>query len=125
MPKGKPQYCKCGCGVTPSNYRDKFFENWSTGYPYEGTHLYYCSNYGQKNKKGHICSFVVSEICESAHVDHIWPKAQGGANCIHNLRIMCLHCNISKNADITLSAKLYQGKDKNEIARAIKRNIEN
>jgi 5-methylcytosine-specific restriction endonuclease McrA len=55
--------------------------------------------------------------------DHIWPKAEGGTNCINNLRIMCVHCNTSKNKIITASAKVYKGKDKKSIASAIKRKI--
>lgn len=123
MPKGKPQHCECGCGVTPTNYRKKFFETWSTGYPYEDSERYYCSNYGRKDKNGDICSFVVSEKCAMAHVDHIWPKAQGGDDCINNLRIMCSHCNTSKNDDITGTAKACKGKKKNNVANLLKRKI--
>jgi hypothetical protein len=39
----------------------------------------------------------MSEKCSEAHVDHIVPKGKGGLNCINNLRIMCAHCNESKN----------------------------
>lgn len=94
MPKGNQ--CSCGCGVTPSNYRTKFFETWSNGYPFQNCGLYYCANYGMIDKNGDICTFK-STKCPQAHVDHIVAKSKGGPNCINNLRIMCAHCNTSKN----------------------------
>ncbi len=105
MPKGKPKYCDCGCGVTPSTYREKFFEAWPTGYPYQNTGLYYCGNYGNTNDKGYTCNFV-DQRCSKAHVDHVFPKAKGGLDCINNLRIMCSYCNESKNDKETKTAKL-------------------
>lgn len=123
MPKGKTKFCDCGCGVTPSTYRKKFFDTWSTGYPYPDSGMFYCSNFGQLDKNGDVCSFVVSEPCKDAHVDHIWPKAEGGKDCINNLRIMCAHCNTSKNDNVTNSANAYKGKDKYKIAMAIGRKI--
>ncbi len=47
----------------------------------------------------------MSVKCPKAHVDHVIPKAKGGLNCINNLRIMCEHCNISKNASVSRGAK--------------------
>ncbi len=95
MPKA--DYCSCGCGVTPTNYRIKFFKTWSNGYPFQNGGLYYCANFGKKDKNGNICTYK-SEQCPESHVDHIVAKSKGGLNCIHNLRIMCAHCNITKNA---------------------------
>jgi hypothetical protein len=123
MPKGKTSYCECGCGVTPTTYRRKFFEKWANGYPCDDSGLYYCSRYGQTNNKGYTCQTVVSEPSKLIHVDHIWPKAEGGSDCIDNLRVMCVHCNTSKNDTITHTAKCYQGKDSKQIASAIKRKI--
>jgi 5-methylcytosine-specific restriction endonuclease McrA len=97
---GKANYCSCGCGVTPSNYRNKCFERWSKGYPFQNSGLYYCANHGNLDKNGDICTYV-SVKCPKAHVDHVIPKAEGGMNCINNLRIMCEHCNTSKGDDIS------------------------
>jgi 5-methylcytosine-specific restriction endonuclease McrA len=111
MPKGKPQYCKCGCGVTPTNYRKKFFDTWSSGYPL-GDGMYYCANYGQTDSKGNTCLSVAYDRTDSSmHVDHIWPKADGGDDCINNLRPMCMHCNTSKNDNPTKTS--YIAKQKN------------
>lgn len=99
MPKGTASYCACGCGVTPTNYRKKFFDTWNTGYPFQGCGMYYCANYGSLDKNGNLCTFV-SVKCPKAHVDHIVAKSFGGPNCINNLRIMCAHCNESKGAEV-------------------------
>lgn len=125
MPKGKAKYCACGCGVTPSTYREKFLETWSTGYPYVDSGLYYCSRYGQTDEYGYTCWSVVSvsDIDRTFHVDHIIAKAQGGENCIHNLRIMCAHCNTSKNKKSTKSAKACNGMSSDETALYIGNNI--
>lgn len=124
MPKGQPKYCECGCGVTPSNYRKKFFETWATGYPFvDGK--YYCSNYGNTNKFGYTCKFV-REKCPEAHVDHVFPKALGGRDCINNLRIMCAHCNESKNCDTTNSAiKFKDNKSVGKLKKYHQDNINN
>jgi hypothetical protein len=104
----KANHCPCGCGVTPTNYRQKFFDKWSKGYPFQDSGLYYCANYGKPLKNGNTCTFV-SVKCPKAHVDHVIPKAKGGLNCINNLRIMCEHCNISKNASVSRAAKHLSG----------------
>lgn len=119
---GKKQYCVCGCGVTPTNYRNKFFDTWPNGYPYANSGKYYCSNYGCKDKNGRICNFIVSNKCSEAHVDHVVPKAHGGRNCISNLRIMCCHCNTSKNDTETFSSTKFQD---NISANALKRYLQN
>jgi hypothetical protein len=125
MPKGKPKYCACGCGVTPSTYREKFLETWSTGYPYADSGLYYCSRYGQTDDYGYTCWSVVPvpDIDRTYHVDHILAKAYGGANCIHNLRIMCAHCNTSKNKNSTKSSKACKDLSSDETALYIGNNI--
>jgi hypothetical protein len=127
MPKGKPQYCACGCGVTPTTYRKKFLETWATGYPYVDSGMYYCARYGQTDKNGYTCWSVVpvSDIDETYHIDHITAKNKGGANCIHNLRIMCAHCNTSKQDDHTKSSKACANKSSNSIAKYIGDNIAN
>lgn len=92
-------YCSCGCGVTPTNYRKKFYDVFPTGYPFMDTGKYYCG--------GEDCNAVMS-WCSKLHIDHIVPKAMGGENCLHNLRPLCFHCNTKKGAtfsqkDIILS----------------------
>jgi hypothetical protein len=87
MPKAN--FCPCGCKVTPSTYREKFFLQWPTGYPFQGSDLYYCANYtecGNSMKK-----------CPKLHVDHIMPKSKTGIHCINNLRPMCALCNQKKS----------------------------
>jgi len=79
----------CNCKVTPSTYRKKFFERWPTGYPFQGTNLYYCANYD-------ICGNVMSK-CPKMHVDHIIPQSANGPQCISNLRPMCANCNQTKS----------------------------
>jgi hypothetical protein len=125
MPRGIPQFCACGCGVTPNTYREKFLDTWSTGYPYVDSGMYYCSRYGQTNEKGYTCWSVVavSEIDKTTHIDHILPKKQGGADCINNLRIMCMHCNTSKKHYYTKSSKACEKKSSKSIADYIGDNI--
>lgn len=127
MPKGKPKYCECGCGVTPTTYREKFLEFWSSGYPCLDSGMYYCSRYGQTDKHGYTCWSVVSvsDIDKTYHIDHIEPKARGGADCIHNLRIMCAHCNTSKKHDDTKSAKACAKLSSKGIANYVANNIDN
>jgi hypothetical protein len=127
MPKGIPQYCKCGCGVTPGTYREKFLDTWSTGYPYVDSGMYYCSRYGQTNEKGYTCWSVVavSEIDSTTHIDHILPKKWGGADCINNLRIMCMHCNTSKNKTYTKSSQDCANKSSKSVANYVGDNIAN
>lgn len=89
----------------------------------QGTGKYYCSNFGQTNPKGKICKFA-KEKCPEAHVDHVFPKALGGADCIHNLRIMCSHCNESKGAKETKSAIAFKdNKSKGELNSYQKRKL--
>lgn len=87
MPKAN--FCPCGCKVTPSTYREKFFSRWPTGYPFQGSGLYYCANYAE-------CGNAM-EKCPKLHVDHIMPKSKTGINCINNLRPMCALCNQKKS----------------------------
>ncbi len=88
MPKAN--FCPCGCKVTPSTYRSKFFSRWPTGYPFQGTGLYYCANYAE-------CENAMKK-CPGLQVDHIMPESKTGINCINNLRPMCALCNNIKNA---------------------------
>lgn len=127
MPKGNPKYCECGCGVTPTTYRQKFLETWSTGYPYVDSGLYYCSRYGQTNNNDYTCWSVVpvTEIDKTYHIDHILAKNKGGADCIHNLRIMCAHCNTSKQDKNTYSARKCVNKSSKGVANYIGENIAN
>ncbi len=83
MPSG--DYCGCGCGVTPTNYRKKFQQAFPNGYPFISAGIYYCG----------ICQASMS-WCSELHIDHIVPKKIGGDNCIHNLRPLCNHCNTQK-----------------------------
>lgn len=90
----KGDYCSCGCGVTPTNYRAKFKTAFPTGYPYSNSGMYYCG----------VC-YEGMEWCKNMHIDHIKPKAIGGLNCIHNLRPLCAACNQGKG-------KLFTPQDK-------------
>lgn len=81
--------CPC-CKVTKNTYRKKFFERWPTGYPFQGTNLYYCAYYES-------CGNVM-EKCAGMQVDHIIPQSDNGPQCINNLRPMCALCNNKKSA---------------------------
>lgn len=85
----KSNFCPCGCKVTPSTYRSKFFSRWPTGYPFQDTNLYYCANY-------HNCGNVMGK-CPELHIDHIMAESKTGLNCINNLRPMCALCNQTKS----------------------------
>lgn len=97
MPKGKPEFCECGCGVTPTNYRKKFKEAFPNGYPFINGGLYYCGN--STCKKG--LNIAGMKWNSKVHIDHIKPKDIGGTNCINNLHILCESCNTSKKNNIS------------------------
>jgi 5-methylcytosine-specific restriction endonuclease McrA len=82
--------CPC-CKVTKNTYRKKFFERWPTGYPFQGSDLYYCANYEQ-------CGNVMQKS-PNMQIDHIIPQSANGPQCIDSLRPMCSQCNQKKGAD--------------------------
>lgn len=96
MPSGN--FCACGCGVTPTNYRKKFKEAFPNGYPFVNTGLYYCGN----------CPTFMP-WCKEMHIDHIKPKNVGGENCINNLRPLCFSCNCQKQDELNDNDKKLHG----------------
>lgn len=65
-----------------NNYRQKAFE-----YSDSNRGWYTCARCGKKFRR------------TGMDVDHIVPRSKGGDNSIHNLQLLCAHCNRSKGAD--------------------------
>lgn len=50
-----------------------------------------------KSQKGK-CVTCGANIKKDYHIDHIMPLVLGGNNNIHNIQLLCPHCNLSKSA---------------------------
>lgn len=49
----------------------------------------------EQNSRCYWCCRLL--IGEKFHVDHVYPRAKGGADSRENLRVSCKPCNMSKN----------------------------
>lgn len=66
------------------SYRDNYFDN------NESNHGWYtCVSCGEKLRKG------------DADIDHIIPQSHGGGDDELNLQCLCVHCNRSKQDDMS------------------------
>jgi len=70
------------------NYRQRGLENTPSNYGW-----YKCVKCGKSFRKGDM------------DIDHILPKKRGGENTRENLQCICKHCNRSKGADASDTAK--------------------
>jgi hypothetical protein len=58
---------------------------------------------------------IVYELRAEAHIDHMFPIAQGGCNDLVNLQILCSECNLTKlnhTAEVTSSVPRYTRRPK-------------
>ena len=52
-------------------------------------------------EQGGLCSVCLCEICPGDwHLDHIVPRSRGGSDDRHNLRILCVSCNLHKGSKL-------------------------
>lgn len=71
-----------------AGYRDKYFDNNTGNYGW-----YTCVRCGGKFRKGDM------------DIDHIIPRNRGGGDSEWNLQCLCVHCNRSKQDDMSDSGR--------------------
>ena len=86
------------------NYRKTYFEKNPSNHGW-----YTCVHCGSKYRKGNM------------DIDHIIPKSKGGSDSEWNLQCLCIHCNRSKQANIS---KIFSDRVKS-ADRIISREIKN
>jgi len=75
-----------------------------------------------KARDGHACVYCGATEASSGahlHLDHLTPKAHGGADVATNLVLACRSCN-SRRQDLTLSAWAAQAHQLTFTARSIR-----
>lgn len=85
-------------------YRDKWFENNDSNYGW-----YTCVRCGKKLRKGDV------------DIDHIIPQSYGGRDNLNNLQCMCVHCNRSKQDDLSNAVGDYTRNTKDNTVKNVKK----
>lgn len=105
-------YCSYKCrGIGYSNrYKGEMnpnFKNWSSHGKRKiiGSHLKSDIQKIWEIQNGE-CLYCHESLFDNFHIDHIIPIKKGGTNYVGNIQLLCIQCNLRKNAMLPIEFKL-------------------